>query len=175
MTDEQVVERRERRVNAAIGSSSPDVNHLAMSLIRRFLRLEKWYATAFAAFLAMLWKIAVIGVPAMIAGALLIDKWQTGTSLEREHELKMFSLQTDVELKKLDKTIVGEGALKTLAAISTKLDEQKEATQQMRMEVQTVSSKVEALGVAQSKTESRVSGLAASQKQLQDRVNQRPE
>lgn len=176
MTDEEhLSETREsnRQTSATLAASSPDVNHLAMALIGRFLNVGEWYSTTFAAILATVWKVAVIGVPAMVTGAIIIDKVQEGEQAKREFEAKMFSLQTDIELKKLDRTMLGDGAMKTLTAISTKLDQQSESTQQLRLEVQQISADVQTLRQSQAATDRRVSGIAAQQAAIRKQIEAR--
>lgn len=155
-----------------LANSSPDVNHLAMSLIEKFLAIKSWYSTTFAAFLATIWKIAIIGVPAMVTGAILLDKWQEGQEKERAYQTRMFELQTDIELKKMDRTMLGDGAMSTLVKISEKLDQQSNQTTRIQLDVSKLANDVQDLRKAQAATDRRVGGLAASQDRMRERMAQ---
>lgn len=143
MSDESPDERRASPRANELAHSSPDVNHLAMSLIEKFLAIKSWYSTTFAAFLAMIWKIAIIGVPAMVTGAILLDKWQEGQEKERAYQTRMFEVQADIELKKMDRTLLGEGAMATLMEISGKLDQQGTQTTRLQVDMQQQNAKIE--------------------------------
>ncbi len=170
MTEPEVApdphERRAHPRSNELANSSPDVNHLAMSLIEKFLAIKSWYSTTFAAFLATIWKIAIIGVPAMVTGAILLDKWQEGQEKERAFETRMFELQTDIELKKMDRTMLGDGAMKTLNEISEKLDGQANQTTKIQMDVQRLSDDVSLIKREQADGSRRIGAIAAEQKRL---------
>lgn len=160
-----------------LANSSPDVNHLAMTLVEKFLAIKTWYATTFAAFLATVWKIAVIGVPAMVTGAVLLDKWQEGREAERTYQARMFEMQTDIELKKMDRTMLGDGAMRTLTEISKTAAQIQETQHMMGEGMQRVSEDVSALKAdvgalkqSQAATDRRVGSIAASQAQMRERM-----
>lgn len=112
----------------SLASSAPDINHMFMGQVNVLLKLNRWWSTFMAGWLMNVWTICVIGVPAMLSGAVLVDKYQQGAAARREFDLKMFELQTDVDLKKLSLTstsVAGSGELtKSIQLIGDKIDKQ---------------------------------------------------
>ena len=165
MTDEPVQERRRQSdaTASALISSSPDVNAIFQGLVEKFLALPGRIGGFFSWWLANFWIICALGVPAMLAAAPLLDKMYQGEAAERSYQLEMYKVQSDIELKKLDRTTLSEGAVATLTRISEKLDQQAEQTQKIQMDVQRLSNDVQAVTKAQARTDRRVGAMAARQ------------
>lgn len=157
---------------SALISSSPDVNAIFQGLVEKFLALPGRIGQFFSWWLANFWIICALGVPAMLAAAPLLDKMYQGQAAERSYQLEMFKLQTDVEIKKLDRTLLGEGAMATLAQISEKLDQQSNQTTRIQLDVQRLSGDVQAIQKAQANTDKRVGSIAHSQAQLRESLSQ---
>lgn len=168
--EERVERRRDQQATVALIGSSPDVNAIFQGLVERFLGLPGRIGAFFSWWLSNIWIIAAIGVPAMLAAAPLMDKMYAGDVAVRAHELEMFKLQTDVEIKKLDRTLLGEGAMATLKAIADKLDQQASQTAQISQDVQRLSADVSTLRQGQAATDRRVGSIAASQAQMRERM-----
>ena len=135
MTEESAANREDhpaarRASDRAIANSSPDFNHMMMRLVRNLLSTQQsgpvvqTASMFFGLLLAMLMLFFVVGLPALNGTTILIDKLSESRSAERSYQLDMFKLQTDLEIKKLDRTMLGDGAMKTLLDISKKMDEQ---------------------------------------------------
>lgn len=153
------------RTETAIANSSPDFNHMMMRLIRGLFNVKgkPWWVAVpsiiLGSVLASLMLFFVVGLSSMVGGVILVDKVSAGVEQRRSFELEMFKLQTDVEIKKLDRTMLGDGAMKTLSAISSKLDEQGAAITRLNDSVNGLSK--------------RQGALASQQQQLRDRIEKR--
>lgn len=172
---EPLTQERRRATDAAaqvLSGSSPDVNAIFQGLVEKFIALPGKIGAIFAWGLSNIWIIAAIGVPAMLAAAPLLDKMYQGRAAERAYQLDMFKLQTDVEIKKLDRTLLGEGAMSTLEKISDKLDHQANQTAKLQVDMQQQNAKIEdkiqrladdvkAVQRAQSSTDRRVGAMQA--------------
>ena len=171
MSDPESLPERRRTsdvATSALISSAPDVNAIFQTLVEKFLSLPGRLGAVFAWILSNIWVIAAIGVPAMLAAAPLLDKKYQGEASIRAHELEMFKLQTQVEIQKLDRTLLGEGAARTLELISQKLDQQAEQTTKIQMDVQRLSADLQEVQRSQAKTDKRVGAIAANQTRLRD-------
>lgn len=132
-----------RATDTVLAASSPDVNAIFQGLVEKFLGLPGKIGAVFSWWLSNIWIIAAIGVPAMLAAAPLLDKMYEGRAAERAFQLEMFKSQTDVEIKKLDRTLLGDGAMATLQKISDKLDQQANQTTKIQMDMQHQNAKME--------------------------------
>jgi hypothetical protein len=168
---EEPVERR-RQSDTMLAGSSPDVNHLFREIIDKFMGIGRWYGIVFAGWLSNFWVLCAIGVPAMLSAAVLLDKYMSARAADREFQLQMFELQTDVEIKKLDRTLLGDQATKTLGEISKKLDQQGAKLDQQGAQIAKVVADVETVKNAQDATARRLAGVAAKQGQLERRISQ---
>lgn len=165
----------QRRSNDhGLEGSTPDISHMFFGVIGRLLGIVQSETAKggikAAAMTAMMWLVSlllviVLGIPALNGVTLFMDKLNEGKSADREYQLKMFELQTDIELKKMDRTMLGADASKTLSEISKKLDGQGAALTQL-------SDAVKGLQESQSATERRVAGVASRQGQIERRINQ---
>lgn len=167
-------ERRHRSSDVVLAASAPDVNAIFQGLVEKFLALPGKVGAFFSWWLSNIWIIAAIGVPAMLAAAPLLDKMYEGRAAERAFQLEMFKSQTDVEIKKLDRTLLGDGAMATLQKISEKLDQQGNQTTKIQLDMQQQNAKIEekiqrlsddvkAIQRAQSATDRKVRALQESQ------------
>lgn len=168
MTDETPLPERRRvpeNTAAVLSASSPDVNAIFQGLVEKFLALPGKIGAFFSWQLSVIWIIAAIGVPAMLAAAPLMDKVYQGRAAERSYQLDMYKLQTDIELKKLDRTMLGEGAMSTLQKISEKIDQQatQVAHQNAKIEgqIQRLSDDFQEMQKAQAKTDRKVGSMQA--------------
>lgn len=162
--DTQPAPDRRRQSDAtatALISSSPDVNAIFQGLVERFLGLPGRIGAFFSWWLSNIWIIAAIGVPAMLAAAPLMDKIYEGRAAERQYQLEMFKVQSNVEIEKMDRTLLGEGAMSTLKAIAAKLDQQSEQTLKIQMDVTKLAGDVEDIQKAQAKADRKVGTLQA--------------
>ena len=170
---------------AALAGSTPDLAHNFMRVAEGMVNSPSIFKVASGTSLLGLLLFFTIGLSSMVGAALLIDKFNEGAAARRGFNLEMFKLQTDLELAKLDRTMLGEGAMATLKAIVDKIDLQGETISQIQesqrtMQQQTqegmqrLSADVGSLKQAQTATDRKVGGLAASQTQLRDRLNKAP-
>ena len=192
MTEESAANREDhpaarRASDRAIANSSPDFNHMMMRLVRNLLSTQQsgpvvqTASMFFGLLLAMLMLFFVVGLPALNGTTILIDKLSESRSAERSYQLDMFKLQTDLEIKKLDRTMLGDGAMKTLLDISKKMDEQAVAQVQIGQAVKEqgeivtrLSSEVGALRAGQVAGERRLSALAAQQERQGEALRRQP-
>jgi hypothetical protein len=167
MTEPDVHQDRRRAdtTTAALTGSSPDVNAIFQGLVTKFIEMPGKIGGFFSWWLSNIWIIAAIGVPAMLAAAPLLDKVYQGRAAERSYQLDMFKLQTDVEIKKLDRTLLGEGAMGTLQKISEKLDQQANQTTKIQLDMARLADDVKAVQKAQASTDRRVGAIARSQRE----------
>ena len=147
MSDAEALNHERRRATDAaaqvLSGSSPDVNAIFQTLVERFIGLPGRIGAFFSWWLSNIWIIAAIGVPAMLAAAPLLDKMYEGRAAERAFQLEMFREQADIEVKKLDRTMLGEGAMSTLQQISDKLDQQGNQTTKIQLDMQHQNAKIE--------------------------------
>lgn len=159
-----VVDRRQSRgTDALIAGSSPDVNAIFQNLIDKFMAAGKVGGALFAWWLSNIWIVAAIGVPAMLAAAPLVDKVYEGSAAEREFQLEMYKLQADIEIKKLDRTMLNDAAAATLKEISKKIDEQ-------GVKLDSQAERIDKIVAVQDAYAKRMSGFAAKQGQLEKRL-----
>lgn len=156
----------------ALAASEPSFTYQVMSLIRYLFSLGAQHKLlapflwVIGAILILMLVIFIVGLPVINGSTLLFNVKAEADAAERAHELKLFELKTDVELKKMDRTMLDQGAIKTLSDISGKLDQQRDATQQVRMDVQSLSVDVQGLRASQANTDRRVSSLAEKQRKF---------
>lgn len=149
--------------NDALAGSAPDLAHNIVRVAERMID-SAHIGKIFGGTWLLNWLMFfLIGLPALVGGALFIDKLREFSASSRSHELALFQIQSEIELKKMDRTLLGQSALKTLGEISNKLDQQGESTQQLRLEVGQIGADVQTLRDAQKKTDRRVGALAAKQ------------
>lgn len=186
MSDPQQEEGRpsrrsdEAQANALAGST-PDLAHnflrVSEGMVNSGSRFKVFAGTTLMSQLLFF----TIGLSSMVGAALLIDKVNEGMAARRGFNLEMFKLQTDLELAKLDRTMLGEGAMATLKAIVDKIDLQGETISQIQQSqkttqegMQRLSAEVGSLRQGQAATDRRVGGLAASQAQMRERMGKGP-
>lgn len=167
-TEHPSQERRRASDAAAqvLSGSSPDVNAIFQGLVEKFIALPGRIGAIFAWGLSNIWIIAAIGVPAMLAAAPLLDKMYEGRAADRSFQLEMFKLQTNVEIQKLDRTLLGEGAMATLVKISEKLDEQANQTTKIQLDVQRLAGDVQEIQKAQAKNDRKIGSLQAELRKI---------
>lgn len=164
MDNDPPAHERRRQSDAtatALISSSPDVNAIFQGLVEKFLALPGRIGQFFSWWLANFWIICALGVPAMLAAAPLLDKMYQGEAAERAYQLEMYKVQSDIELKKLDRNLLSEGALQTLTKIAEKLDQQAEQTTKIQLDVQRLSGDVQEIQKAQNKNDRRIGSIQA--------------
>lgn len=167
-SDNAPSQERRRQSDAtatALISSSPDVNAIFQGLVEKFLALPGRIGQFFSWWLANFWIICALGVPAMLAAAPLLDKMYQGEAAERAYQLEMYKVQSDIELKKLDRNLLGEGALQTLERISEKLDQQANQTTKIQLDMARLSEDVKQVQKAQASTDRRVGAIAKQQRE----------
>lgn len=168
-----VVDRRQTRgTDALIAGSSPDVNAIFQSLVDKFMAAGRIGGPIFAWWLSNIWVVAAIGVPAMLAAAPLVDKVYEGSAAERQFQLEMYKLQADIEIKKLDRTMLSDAAATTLKEISRKIDEQGQQIAKVVAAQGAQGAQIDKVVAAQDATARRLSGVAAKQGQLEKRFSQ---
>lgn len=172
--EEQEVRDRRRFADTAAAESSPDENTLLMKQIEMFVTIGKWWAVMIGAFQANIWTFAKFAVPAMALMIPILDKCVELISADNDYKLQASAQQAEIEIKRLDRTMLGEGAMVTLNAISGKLDQQATQSAKIQEDVQRLAADVGTLKAAQAITDRKVGGLASSQAQLRDRLNKAP-
>lgn len=158
-------EPKPRTSHAALAGSSPDINHGFMRLIRSLFNSDKQHKVYLGAWLGSLMLLLVVGLPAVNGTTILIDKISDGAKARRAYELERYKLETDVELKKLDRTMLGDGAMQALKAISVQLAEQGQATKIMGEQLSKLSGQVSAIEQRQVSTDKKLGAVAATQQQ----------
>lgn len=182
--EESTNERRRAPDTAGLAGSSPDVNHMFFGFLGRLLALVQsdtapgWIrgtAIGIIGWLVTLLLLFVVGITALQGTTILWDKITEGKTAEREFQLEMFKLQADIEIKKLDRTLLGDAATKTLGEISKKLDDQAVKMDNQGAQIAKVVADVQTLKDAQDATARRLSGVAAKQGALERRLSPPPE
>lgn len=167
-------ERPRRIADEALASSSPDVHHGFMQLVQRLFGSESRFKVLSGALLAGLMMLFVVGLPAINGTTILIDKLTEREGAERSFQLEMFKLQTDVELKKLDRQLLNEGASATLNEINLKLTQQGdqlrtqgELIADQGKQLDKLAGSVGILEARQAGSSKRIDSLAQAQQRLQ--------
>lgn len=158
----------------AVAQSSPDFPFHMLSVARSLLKLPEivlhpvamfsllFSRNVLGAIIALFMLVFIVGLPVINGSTILIDKMTAATATEHKFQLDMFELQTNVELKKLDKTILGEGAMKTLSEISNKLDQNREAVRRLGSDMVAL----------RTSTAERINHVVDQQRLLEQRMNQ---
>lgn len=165
MDSEPPSQERRRQNDAtatALISSSPDVNAIFQGLVEKFISLPGRIGQFFAWWLANIWIVCAVGVTALLASIPFVDKLNEGKAQERAFQLDMYKLQSDIELKKLDKTTLSEGAIVTLTKIAEKLDAQAEQTTKIQLDVQRLSGDVQNIQKAQARNDRKMRAIQES-------------
>lgn len=162
----------------AVANSSPDFNQMMMAVIRRMLGgvsvhpFERGFKTLSGTVLLSLMLLFVVGLPVINGSTLLIQVLADSDAAGRSFQLEMFKLQTDVEIKKLDRTLLGDGALKTLQGIAERVDAIGKKQDETAVWQSVVTAQVEGLVANVGKLTSRQNSLAAQQAQTQAQIRQ---
>lgn len=135
--------RATRATDTILAGSAPDVNAIFQGLVEKFLAIPGKIGAFFSWWLSNIWIIAAIGVPAMLAAAPLMDKVYQGRAAERSYQLEMFKVQSDADMRKMDRTMLGDSAMETLQKISEKLDQQSNQTTKIQLDMQFQNAKIE--------------------------------
>lgn len=166
-----VAARTSRAQDDAMAKSSPDFNTMIMDQVAGLFRVrgKPWFVAVpsitLGAVMAICMMFFVIGLPSMVGGAILIDKASAEAESSRAYQLEMFKIQSDIELKKMDRTMLGEGAMSVLQQISTKIDKQEAAVAQVK-------DAVTQLQAVQQANDRKMGALAAQQTRMQQQMSQ---
>lgn len=152
--------RMARSADQALANSSPDTNSLFMRMVEMLLGQKTAGSRGFAAVLMLVWVIAVVGVPALLAGQVFVDKWMQAESAKREFELSITKAKT------ID---AGGEILTSIKAIGGKIDAQGRQITQQGEAINQLSEDVKGLKESQAATDKRVAGVAAKQGQMEKR------
>lgn len=161
----QVERRMARTADQALASSSPDTNSLFMRMVEMLLGQKTAGSRGFAAVLMLVWVIAVVGVPALLAGQVFVDKWMQAESAKREFELSV------TKARSID---AGGEILSSIKAVGGKIDVQGKQITLQGQAIAELSEDVKGLKEAQAATDRRVAGVASRQGQMERRMNQPP-
>ena len=169
---QQAAERPNRRsdealMEAAVGSS-PDLAHGFLRVTEGMTNSGSPLKVIMGGSLMGQLLFFTIGLQSMVGAALLWDKVNEGRKDSRSYELEMFKIQSDIELKKMDRTMLGDGAMKTLSSIADKLDAQGTAVAVQGQKLDKVMANVDALTKRQN-------SLAADQQEMRKRIEQPPQ
>lgn len=178
--------RTARRNDDAVADSTPDFNVLIANAGRSMLKplapfvgpdgkVHKFTLLNLSRMTSAMWVITLLiffvtALPSLVGATLLFDKMGEERSRARGFQLEMFKLQTDLEIAKLDRTMLGEGAMKTLQSIVSKVEtigKKQDDSAAWQIEV---SAKVEGLVSNVGKLTSRQNSLAAQQAATQAEI-----
>lgn len=162
--------RRSETREEPLATSSPDFNHMMMMLVRYVFEHGGKFGLMIGSLIAILMLLFIVGLPAMTGATVLVDKVSQGASANRAFQLEMFKLQTDLELKKMDRTMLGDGAMKTLESISAKLDQQGEALQSQRDQLTNLAAQVSKLDERQALADRRLNSVSAEQQRQRETI-----
>lgn len=154
-----------RATDSALATSSPDVHHGFMQLIQKLFRSPSKLKVMSGALLSGLMMLFVVGLPAINGTTILIDKLAERAQAERSFQLEMFKLQTDVEIQKLDRQRIGDGAIATLNSISQKIEQQGVAIDAQGKRLEQLSLDVASVKSAQASDRRQISALSDRQRQ----------